>query len=207
MLRWAAGLACMASCLFVIVISSCRTNEVHLLFQRLKLFKVEVKAPPSCCGSTPSYSSPASPSVQMSDGGTQQINMVSEGKRGKSRWLADQPQVGFTNKGMGYIQYRGWRHDDERDEDGAIEEEELHGGKKSQTHHRVNLARLRHLRHRRASKEQDQKMERLKSRVKEDDKEIASLKGELWTLSSSILPRIEDEVSELRKQVKHIKSK
>uniref|UniRef100_A0A7S0F2N6 Uncharacterized protein n=1 Tax=Hanusia phi TaxID=3032 RepID=A0A7S0F2N6_9CRYP len=190
MLRWAAGLACMASCLFVIVISSCRTNEVHLLFQRLKLFKVEVKAPPSCCGSTPSYSSPASPSVQMSDGGTQQINMV-----------------GFTNKGMGYIQYRGWRHDDERDEDGAIEEEELHGGKKSQTHHRVNLARLRHLRHRRASKEQDQKMERLKSRVKEDDKEIASLKGELWTLSSSILPRIEDEVSELRKQVKHIKSK
>jgi hypothetical protein len=29
----------------------------------------------------------------MDDGGTQQINMV-----------------GFTTKGMGYIQYRGWHH-------------------------------------------------------------------------------------------------
>ena len=96
---------------------------------------------------------------------------------------------------MGYIQYRGWGHDKEGDEEGS---------KKT---HRVNLARLRHEQHRQASKGQVDKINSLKRRVSKDDGEIASLKGELWTLSSSILPRIEEEVSELRKQVKQIKRK
>ncbi|EKX43999.1 hypothetical protein GUITHDRAFT_110105 [Guillardia theta CCMP2712] len=174
-----AGLACMASCLFLVIFCSHHSHQARLLMQSLKLFKVEVKAPPSCCGSTPaSYSSSPSSSVQMTDGGTQQINMV-----------------GFTDKGMGYIQYRGWGHGEEGDEEGR---------KKT---HRVNLARLRHEQHRQVSKEQVDKINSLKRRVSKDDGEITSLKGELWTLSSSILPRIEEEVSELRKQVKQIKRK
>ena len=64
----------------------------------------QVKAPKTCCpapgggcggscgGGGASVQAAGAP-AQMDDGGTQQINMV-----------------GFTTKGMGYIQYRGWHH-------------------------------------------------------------------------------------------------
>ena len=77
--------------------------------EMLKVFRVRVKAPPPCCPAPASGPSccggaddaggarPAPPSAPMpiGGGGTQQINMV-----------------GFTNKGMGYIQFRGWHHAD-----------------------------------------------------------------------------------------------
>ena len=77
--------------------------------EMLKVFRVRVKAPPPCCPAPASGPSccggaddaggarPAAPSapVPIGGGGTQQINMV-----------------GFTNKGMGYIQFRGWHHAD-----------------------------------------------------------------------------------------------
>ena len=77
--------------------------------EMLKVFRVRVKAPPPCCPAPASGPSccggaddaggarPAAPSapVQIGGGGTQQINMV-----------------GFTNKGMGYIQFRGWHQAD-----------------------------------------------------------------------------------------------
>jgi hypothetical protein len=55
----------------------------------------------------------------MDDGGTQQINMV-----------------GFTTKGMGYIQYRGWHHSWDGGNPGPVATRAYH-------QHEVGLRRLR----------------------------------------------------------------
>jgi len=103
----------------------------------------------------------------MDDGGTQQINMV-----------------GFTTKGMGYIQYRGWHHSWDGSRPGPVATRSYHN-------HAVNerydygadaaptTVMRRHQAHRRARGREQRRIAGLKSRLGKDDGEIASLKNEV----------------------------
>eukprot|EP00277_Geminigera_cryophila_P008871 CAMPEP_0179406572 /NCGR_PEP_ID=MMETSP0799-20121207/971_1 /TAXON_ID=46947 /ORGANISM="Geminigera cryophila, Strain CCMP2564" /LENGTH=234 /DNA_ID=CAMNT_0021177655 /DNA_START=7 /DNA_END=711 /DNA_ORIENTATION=+ len=171
--------------------------------QMLKIFRVQVKAPKTCCpapggascacaGGGGGAAAPGA-SAQMDDGGTQQINMV-----------------GFTTKGMGYIQYRGWHHGWDGASPGPVASRAYHD-------HKVNAkydygksssalatasrhSQLHHRAHRRGRGRDHRRIDKLKSRLGKDDGEIASLRNEVYQLTSSVLPRIQSEVAGLKTQ-------
>ena len=59
---------------------------------------------------------------------------------------------------------------------------------------------LRHGAHRRGRGGDRRRINALKVRLGDDDAQIASLKNEVYQLTSSVLPRIQSEVADLKRQ-------
>ena len=146
-----------------------------------RVLRAQVKAPKTCCpapGGAPSCCRGGGGGVaaggapaQMDDGGTQQINMV-----------------GFTTKGMGYIQYRGWHHSWDGGHPGPVATRSYHKHEVNQRYdygaHTAaspssSTAMLRHREHRRTRGREQRRIADLKNRLGKDDGEIASLKNEV----------------------------
>jgi len=62
------------------------------------------------------------------------------------------------------------------------------------------VSQLHHRAHRRGRGRDHRRIDKLKSRLGKDDGEIASLKNEVYQLTSSVLPRIQSEVADLKTQ-------
>ena len=144
-----------------------------------RMLRAQVKAPKTCCpapGGAPSCCRGGGGGVaaggapaQMDDGGTQQINMV-----------------GFTTKGMGYIQYRGWHHSWDGGHPGPVATRSYHNHEVNQRYDygataspSSSTAMLRHRDHRRTRGREQRRIADLKTRLSKDDGEIASLKNEV----------------------------
>ena len=62
------------------------------------------------------------------------------------------------------------------------------------------MSQLHHRAHRRGRGRDHRRIDKLKSRLGKDDGEIASLRNEVYQLTSSVLPRIQSEVAGLKTQ-------
>mmetsp|Transcript_40620 Transcript_40620/g.63438 ORF Transcript_40620/g.63438 Transcript_40620/m.63438 type:complete len:211 (+) Transcript_40620:100-732(+) len=152
--------------------SSFRVNKLNLDMgdegdQPLKTYKVVVHPPPTCCPAKagPSCCGGAAPApAAPSDGGVQQVNMV-----------------GFTNHGMGYIEYG--------DQDGHNHVLGPNGrwNKKSTL--------------RAQKKHRNNRIKTLQDKLQGAKKEIKVLDGEVWALTSDVIPRMQKELSSLKHRV------
>eukprot|EP00286_Rhodomonas_abbreviata_P016040 CAMPEP_0181320320 /NCGR_PEP_ID=MMETSP1101-20121128/18058_1 /TAXON_ID=46948 /ORGANISM="Rhodomonas abbreviata, Strain Caron Lab Isolate" /LENGTH=209 /DNA_ID=CAMNT_0023428011 /DNA_START=6 /DNA_END=635 /DNA_ORIENTATION=- len=152
--------------------------------EMLKTFRVEVHPPPPVC--CPAAAGVASCCGAGGGGG-------SGGGARQDGQVAQVNMVGFTDHGMGYLNYdnvrEGQRHFDSK----KVGSKKV-GDRKSSTLRAQQQHRSR-------------RMAKVQQRLKKEREEVDSLKGEVWALTSDVIPRMQKELTQLRNKLRGDSSK
>lgn len=99
--------------------------------------------------------------------------------------------VGFTDKGFGYMDY----HNVRKGQKHFTDPEPKH--KKAQQKSSTLRAQHQHSMHRQSRHQ----LAQVKKHLSREEREVDTLKGEVWALTSDVIPKMQREMSALRRRV------
>jgi hypothetical protein len=145
--------------------------------EMLKTYRVEVHPPPPIC-------CPASPGTPSCCHGSSGGGGGGGGNGGDL--TAQVNMVGFTNHGFGFMDYNNVRQGQRHFTDENPQEKDMHKSStlRAQHQHRAN-----------------RQLAKVQKHLSREEKEVDALKGEVWALTSDVIPKMQKEMHELRKRL------